>query len=135
MKTATKKDFTGQPPQFALGQVVATPGALEAITEAAQDCPHCGKRETNHLDDDMWECYDCGMAYRAEPQKLAARLIARHQRGDWGTVDAEDWASNDRSLVEGTRLLSAYTLPGETKIWIITEADRSSTTLLLPEEY
>jgi hypothetical protein len=60
--------------------------------------------------------------------------LARHSRGDWGTVDTEDWALNDHALEEGTRLLSAYEVDGE-KIWIITEADRSATTILLPEEY
>jgi hypothetical protein len=51
-------------------------------------------------------------------------------------VDREDWAANERALLEGTRLLSAYQLPstGE-KIWVITEWDRSATTLLLPSEY
>ena len=52
------------------------------------------------------------------------------------TVDKEDWAANERALLEGTRLLSAYALPqtGE-KLWVITEWDRSATTVLLPSEY
>ena len=59
----------------------------------------------------------------------------RHAAGDWGEVDAEDWSLNDQAVLDGTRLLSAYrTLKGE-KLWVITEADRSSTTLLLPSEY
>ena len=57
-----------------------------------------------------------------------------HICGDWGEVCAEDWAENDRSVEQGFRLLSAYTVAGE-KIWIITEADRSVSTLLLPSEY
>lgn len=63
-------------------------------------------------------------------------LLQRHRRGDWGDLDAEDRAVNRKALLFGQRLLSAYTLPanGE-KIWIITEADRSVTTLLLPSEY
>jgi len=65
-----------------------------------------------------------------------AQLLARHQRGDWGDLDAHDRAENERSLIEGARLLSAYTLPATAeKIWIITEWDRSVTTLLLPGEY
>ena len=62
-------------------------------------------------------------------------LLSRHVRGDWGELDDHDWQENERALTEETRLLSAYTLPGETRIWIITEADRSATTLLLPQEY
>ena len=63
------------------------------------------------------------------------QALRRHARGDWGEVDAEDWKSNDRSLQEGTRLLSAYRTRSGIKLWIITEADRSVTTVLLPEEY
>jgi hypothetical protein len=62
-------------------------------------------------------------------------LLVRHANADRGTVDAEDWRANDHALVDGTRLLSAYTLHDGSKIWIITEADRSVTTILLPEEY
>lgn len=61
--------------------------------------------------------------------------LIRHASGDWGEVDAEDSAANDRALVDGDRILSAYTLPDETRIWIITEADRSVTTILLPSDY
>lgn len=62
-------------------------------------------------------------------------FLDKHIRGDWGEVDAEDKAINNAALEDGSRILSAYrTLKGE-KIWVITEADRSVTTLLLPEEY
>lgn len=61
--------------------------------------------------------------------------IIRHFDGDWGDVCREDWEANDLALVEGTRLLSAYTLSTGVKIWVITEADRSATTILLPSEY
>jgi hypothetical protein len=65
-----------------------------------------------------------------------AELLGRHLSGDWGTLDEDDWAANDRALLEGTRLLSAYILPQTNeRIWIITEWDRSATTLLLPGEY
>jgi hypothetical protein len=50
-------------------------------------------------------------------------------------VDTGDWRANDAALVSGTRLLSAYRLRDGTRIWIITEADRSSTTILVPDEY
>lgn len=62
-------------------------------------------------------------------------LLSRHMRGDWGQLGLHNWRENERALTEDARLLSAYTLPDETRIWIITEADRSATTLLLPEEY
>jgi len=62
-------------------------------------------------------------------------LIRRHEQGDWGDLDEHDRQANEQALSNGTRLLSAYTLPDSTRIWVITEADRSATTLLLPEEY
>jgi hypothetical protein len=63
------------------------------------------------------------------------RLIARHMRGDWGDVPHEDAAANTDAVRIGARLLSSYALPDHARIWIITEADRSSTTLILPDEY
>ncbi len=63
-------------------------------------------------------------------------LLARHIHGDWGDLSAEDLASNELALLTGKRLLSSYNLPdGSGKVWIITEADRATTTILLPEEY
>ena len=59
---------------------------------------------------------------------------ARHAAGDWGELDAHDRRENELALRHGRRLLSSYLL-GEKRIWVITEADRSVTTLLLPEEY
>ena len=61
--------------------------------------------------------------------------IHRHAVGDWGELDDEDKAENELSLKEGFRILSAYTDRNNTKFWIITEADRSATTVLLPEDY
>ena len=61
--------------------------------------------------------------------------IHRYQAGDWGDVDADDRTANERALVEGTRLLSVYCSAAGVKFWIITEADRSVTTVLLPEDY
>lgn len=61
-------------------------------------------------------------------------LLERHQSSDWGDVSSEDAAENRRSVRNRWRLLSAYQV-GPRRIWIITEADRSSTCLLLPEEY
>ena len=63
-----------------------------------------------------------------------AELLDRHRQGDWGEVDG-DWALNDESLVDGSRILSAYRTKANVRIWIITEADRASTCLLLPDEY
>lgn len=62
-------------------------------------------------------------------------LLYRHASGDWGELGVEDRQENELSLREGFRLLSAYRLKSGDKLWIITEADRSVTTLLLPEEY
>lgn len=61
--------------------------------------------------------------------------LARHARGDWGELSPEDVEENELSLTEGFRLLSAYTDRHATRFYIITEADRSATTLLLPEDY
>lgn len=88
--------------KFTLGQVVATPGALDALETAVQS---------------------------------AMGFIQRHASGDWGEVDEHDRKENELSLREGFRLMSVYTLNTGVKIWIITEADRSSTTILLPDEY
>ena len=63
------------------------------------------------------------------------QFLQRHAQGDWGELDQADIAENELSLVNGLRLLSAYSLSDGTRIWIITEADRSVTALLLPEEY
>ena len=73
-------------------------------------------------------------------EQTPARFLARHAMGDWGEVDDEDKASNDEALITGMRLLSAYTLASDVRIWVITEAcdgegRRAATTILLPEEY
>lgn len=61
--------------------------------------------------------------------------LRRHLSGDWGELSAEDRRSNDDALKSGDRLLSAYQVAPDLKLWIITEWDRSLTTLLLPDEY
>jgi hypothetical protein len=88
--------------KFNLGQLVATPGALQALEEAGQS---------------------------------PAFFLDKHLAGDWGEVDADDRRANDEALITGERLLSAYRTLRGTKIWVITEADRSSTCCLLPSEY
>lgn len=62
-------------------------------------------------------------------------LLRRHVRGDWGEISEADRGANERALQEGARLLSVYTLPTAVKVWVITEADRSATTILLPHQY
>ena len=62
-------------------------------------------------------------------------ILARHELGDWGDLDAEDRAQNDLALEQGERLLSAYGIRDDLKVWVITERDRSVTTILLPEDY
>lgn len=96
--------------KFPLGQIVATPGAIEVILPAVK-------------------------RLYADNISEGAKLIHRHASGDWGEVCAEDAALNDEALLQGNRLLSAYTTQSGVKVWIITEADRSVTTILLPEEY
>jgi hypothetical protein len=62
-------------------------------------------------------------------------LLLRHICGDWGDVCPEDWQQNDLSVASGLRVLSVYTMPDRTKVWVITEWDRSVTTVLLPDDY
>jgi hypothetical protein len=88
--------------KFSMGQVVATPGALDALGESHQDLN---------------------------------QFLARHAMGDWGEVGEEDWRANDAALEQGMRIVSAYTMANEEKLWLITEWDRSVTTALLPSEY
>jgi hypothetical protein len=72
-------------------------------------------------------------AGRLTPEEIAY-AIGRHARGDWGDISADDAAENELSVREGFRLLSAYGR-GNCRFWIITEADRSVTTVLLPVDY
>lgn len=97
-----KQEEAGGPkgPRFELGRVVATPGALEALS-----------------------------------REEITEALARHHRGDWGDVGPADWRENETSLREGFRLLSVYRSAKGEKFWVITEADRSATTILLPSEY
>ena len=61
--------------------------------------------------------------------------LARHCDGDWGNVNKDDWATNDSARDNGNRILSAYESDSKEVFWIITEWDRSMTTILLPSEY
>ena len=78
----------------------------------------------------------------ATPNALASILdeeiqiaFGRHASGDWGNLDLEDLKANDRALQQGGRLFSQYLSTQKIKFWIITESDRSATTVLLPEDY
>lgn len=65
-----------------------------------------------------------------------ASLVARHVSGDWGDVDAHDRAANAAAVAQGGRVLSAYGAEGDpARVWVLTEADRSATTILTPAEY
>ncbi len=75
------------------------------------------------------------LAALEEANQPAIEFVMRHESGDWGELDEFDKGQNNLAVEQGTRILSAYTLSTGGKIWIITEADRSVTTLLLPEEY
>ncbi|HEV8430099.1 MAG TPA: hypothetical protein VGQ41_19510 [Pyrinomonadaceae bacterium] len=63
------------------------------------------------------------------------QFLRRHMSGDWGELSGDDAQENELSITEGLRLLSSYRTAKGQKIWIITEADRSATTILLPSEY
>jgi len=94
-------------PRFELGRVVATPASLRVLEESDQT-PH--------------------------------EFLDRHVRGDWDDLSEDDCEANEEALRDGSRILSAYITGDGTKIWIITEAvndqgHRTSTTILLPEEY
>ncbi|WP_295996900.1 hypothetical protein [Rugamonas sp.] len=89
-------------PLFTLGQVVATPGAMSAMSQL-------------------------GIA--------PLDLIHRHITGDWGDLGVEDQQQNLLAIRSDLRIFSSYKIGASVKIWVITEADRSSTTLLLPDEY
>ena len=88
-------------PLFGLGQVVATPAAIDFC-------------EVNAVD--------------------PLTFIRRHCHGDFGDMDREDIAANTQAIKSGARVFSSYRV-GTKKVWVITEADRSSTCILLPEEY
>lgn len=70
-----------------------------------------------------------------DPELLMKTAVARHAIGDWGECCQEDSASNDEALKNGERLLSVYRMKEGEKFWVITEWDRSVTTILLPEDY
>jgi hypothetical protein len=92
-----------KPALFPLGQVVSTPGAIQALMEEGSGI---------------------------------TEFLHRHVTGDWGDLCKADKRENDVSVKEGFRIMSAYALPRtNVKIWVITEADRSVTTFLLPSEY
>jgi hypothetical protein len=63
------------------------------------------------------------------------KALARHLQGDWGTMDAHDVRANENALLNGGRIFSGYNTIENVRFWIITEADRSYTTILLPQEY
>ena len=88
--------------RFALGEIVSTRGALDALEKSGQS---------------------------------PLIFLLRHAANDWGEVGKEDWQANDEALETGERLLSSYRTTLGVPIWLITEHDRSVSTLLLPDEY
>ena len=75
------------------------------------------------------------LALLEQASKSPLEFLSRHFRGDWGDLCQEDKTENELSLKYGFRLMSSYPITDSEKLWVITEADRSVTTLLLPEEY
>ena len=102
MNDSEPKVMQNQARLFPLGQIVATPGALEALESSLQ---------------------------------TPAEFLTRHARGDWGDLSADDIAENEFSVKTGCRLLSSYLTASGQRPWVITEAQRDLTTLLLPDEY
>ncbi len=88
--------------KFPLGQIVATPGALELLQQVGRS---------------------------------PLEFITRHVQGDWGELDEHDKLLNEQDLAHGGRLLSSYIVTDNRRLWVITEYDRSASTLLLPSEY
>lgn len=74
------------------------------------------------------------LAHLNEHRIHPAEYIWRHQCGDWGNVPPEDAGENEFAVLNDLRVLSSYEVVGE-RMWVITEADRSVTTLLFPSEY
>lgn len=95
-------DLAYAKPRFPLGQCLATPGAIVALT-------------FNGV--------------------TAWSILQRHAQGDWGDLSEDDKQANEFAVVHGARILSSYKLPDGERIWVITEWNRSATTILLPEEY
>jgi hypothetical protein len=71
----------------------------------------------------------------AQAEQHPGDFLQRHLSGDWGELCDEDITANEQALIEGLRLMSSYRTSKGQRIWVITEADRSATTILLPEEY
>ena len=84
---------------------------------------------------ELGDLYMTPMIKELLTQRELFSLIARHAKGDWGMCCEEDRQANEAALQHGARLLSAYKSESGEKVWIITEADRSATTVLLPSEY
>ena len=116
--------MSDSPAKFPLGAIVVTDSV----------------RRLMNSDDFDTVCHDVldGILFQVLPPdrtpKPITRILARHAAGDWGTMSPEDKKANDAALRFGDRLMSSYTLKGE-KVWVITEWDRSKTTILLPEDY
>lgn len=108
----TEEEVVQKEPLFEVGRLFMTPGAKAALTEEA-------------------------MQIAKDPVVVQfTSYLVRHTTGDFGTLCAEDVEANHYAIKHGLRILSAYVLPKtDVTIWIITEADRASTTILLPEEY
>ena len=75
------------------------------------------------------------MAAMETAGQAPADFLDRHIRGDWGDVDADDRQANEDALASDARIFSVYHTTSRVKLWVITEADRSATTILLPSEY
>jgi hypothetical protein len=98
-------------------------------------CDHCARSDEPQPKFPFGRLVATPNALNQIPNEEILTALSRHLRADWGTLDAEDWQANERALKSGGRLFSQYHSIQNVKFWIITEADRSATTVLLPEDY
>jgi hypothetical protein len=119
--------------------------ALSRADNKTEICPACGVREAMEAAAGIKPVKDKRVhAFKTRivktrgadefPEDFLMRCLERHANQDWGDLCAEDRRTNDNAVKHGGRVLSSYELRGD-KLWIITEADRSVTTLLTPDEY
>lgn len=117
------------------------PGGLSRKREILMHLENAMKTETStpmiiHLGRfDLGAFYATPGAIEIVPFQEMQELLQRHAACDWGDCCEEDWQSNCQAIHDGTRIFSVYTTNSGERVWIITEADRSYTTLLLPSEY
>ena len=121
--------------KFSLGRTAITPDALDALVEASQKPQEiykhlCASEKTSQELQEFYKSIEL-----LDGANLIIYCLTRHMLGDWGDVSERDRRENEFSVKNGLRILSAYQITDDVKVWVITEANRSVTTILLPDEY